>query len=44
MSMAQLDEKDVACATLAEVPKRYKKAEPAVLRQVSDERSRIKCP
>jgi len=44
MSMALLDEKDVACATLAEVPKRYKKAEPAVLKRASDERSRIKCP
>lgn len=44
MSMALLDEKEVACATLAEVPKRYKKAEPAVLKRVSDERSRIKCP
>jgi len=44
MSMALLDERDVACATLAEVPKRYKKAEPAILKRVSDERNRIRCP
>lgn len=44
MSMAQLDETDVACKTLNEVPKRYKKAEPAIIKRVKDERSRLNCP
>lgn len=44
ISMTQLDEKNVAYATLAEVPKHYKQAAPAILRRVSDERSPIRCP
>jgi len=43
LSMAQLQETDVACKTLAEVPKRYQQAEPAVLKRVDDEKSRLGC-
>jgi len=44
LSMAQLQEQDVACKTLDEVPKRYAQAEPAVLRRVNDEKNRLGCP
>jgi len=43
LSMAQLQETEVACKTLAEVPKRYQKAEPAVLKRVRDEKNRLGC-
>lgn len=43
MSMAHLDEQKVACATFAEVTKRYKTVDPAVLKRVKDEQSRNKC-
>ncbi|WP_297323074.1 tol-pal system protein YbgF [uncultured Bartonella sp.] len=43
MSMAHLDEQKVACATFAEVAKRYKTVDPAVLKRVKDEQSRNKC-
>ncbi|MHC5305853.1 tol-pal system protein YbgF [Bartonella sp. LJL80] len=43
MSMSHLDEQKVACATFAEVTKRYKTVEPAVLKRVKDEQSRNKC-
>jgi len=44
MSMAQLNETQVACKTLNEVPKRYGDAEPAVLKRVVDEKTRLHCP
>jgi len=44
MSMAQLNETQVACKTLNEVPKRYEQAEPAVLKRVTDEKARLHCP
>jgi len=44
MSMAQLNETQVACKTLNEVPKRYEQAEPAVLKRVADEKARLHCP
>jgi len=44
LSMAQLQENEVACKTLTEVPKRYAQAEPAVLKRVNDEKSRLGCP
>ena len=43
MSMSRLDEQKVACATFAEVTKRYKTVDPAVLKRVKDEQSRNKC-
>jgi len=44
MSMAQLNETDVACKTLSEVPKRYARAEPAILKRIADEKTRLHCP
>jgi len=43
LSMAQLQETEVACKTLTEVPKRYDKAEPAVIKRVNDEKRRLGC-
>jgi len=43
LSMAQLQETEVACKTLTEVPKRYEKVEPAVLKRVNDEKRRLGC-
>jgi len=44
LSMAQLQETQVACKTLTEVPKRYTQAEPALLKRVHDEKNRLDCP
>jgi|GEM_PF-5964822 len=43
MSLAQLQETEVACKTLSEVPKRYAHAEPAVIKRVNDEKNRLGC-
>lgn len=43
MSLAALDNKDTACATLREVNKRYPKASPAVKAKVTSEQSRLAC-
>lgn len=43
MSLAAMNQRDVACATLAEVAKRYPKASPAILQRAKDERSRASC-
>lgn len=43
MSLAALDNKDTACATLREVGKRYPKASPAVKAKVTSEQSRLAC-
>jgi tol-pal system protein YbgF len=43
MSLAALDNKDTACATLREVNKRYPKASPAVKAKVTTEQSRLAC-
>jgi tol-pal system protein YbgF len=43
MSLAALDNKDTACATLREVNKRYPKASPAIKAKVSSEQSRLAC-
>ncbi|KQV35137.1 MULTISPECIES: tol-pal system protein YbgF [unclassified Rhizobium] len=43
MSLAALDNKDTACATLREVTKRYPKASPAVNAKVKSEQSRLAC-
>ncbi|MDQ0321762.1 tol-pal system protein YbgF [Pararhizobium capsulatum DSM 1112] len=43
MSLAALDNKDTACATLREVSKRYPKASPAVNAKVKSEQSRLAC-
>lgn len=43
MSLAALDNKDTACATLREVTKRYPKASPAVSAKVKSEQSRLAC-
>jgi len=44
LSMAQLQEEEVACKTLNEVPKRYAQAGSAVLKRVDDEKNRLGCP
>ncbi|OLP53621.1 tol-pal system protein YbgF [Rhizobium rhizosphaerae] len=43
MSLAKLDNKETACATLREVTKRYPKASPAVKAKVTSEQSRLAC-
>ncbi|MGV8939013.1 MAG: tol-pal system protein YbgF [Allorhizobium sp.] len=43
MSLAALDNKDTACATLREVPKRYPSASRAVLGKVTSEQKRLSC-
>ncbi|MDR6433997.1 tol-pal system protein YbgF [Brucella pseudogrignonensis] len=43
MTLEKMDNHDVACATFKQIPERYPKAAPAVLKRVSDERTRIKC-
>jgi tol-pal system protein YbgF len=43
MSLAALDNKDTACATLREVNKRYPKASPAVKAKVTSEQGRLAC-
>lgn len=43
MSLAALDNKDTACATLREVNKRYPKASSAVKAKVTSEQSRLAC-
>lgn len=43
MSLAALDNKDTACATLREVSKRYPKASPAVKAKVTSEQGRLAC-
>ena len=43
MSLAALDNKDTACATLREVPKRYPTASKAVLGKVTSEQKRLAC-
>lgn len=43
MSLAALDNKETACATLREVGKRYPKASPAVKAKVTTEQSRLAC-
>ncbi|WP_075291331.1 tol-pal system protein YbgF [Pararhizobium arenae] len=43
MSLAALDNKDTACATLREVGKRYPNASPAVSAKVKSEQSRLAC-
>lgn len=43
MTLEKMDNHDVACATFAQIPQRYPKASPAILKRVADERSRVKC-
>jgi TolA-binding protein len=43
MSLAAMNQRDVACATLAEVSKRYPKASPAILQRAKEERARASC-
>jgi tol-pal system protein YbgF len=43
MSLAALDNKDTACATLHEVTKRYPKASKAVVTKVASEEKRLAC-
>ncbi len=43
MTLEKLDNRDVACATFAQIPQRYPKAAAAVLKRVAEERSRVKC-
>ena len=43
MSLAALDNKDTACATLREVTKRYPKASKAVSNKVTSEEKRLAC-
>ncbi|MDL2401224.1 tol-pal system protein YbgF [Rhizobium mayense] len=43
MSLAALDNKDTACATLREVNKRYPKASKAVTNKVASEQKRLAC-
>lgn len=43
LTLEKMDNHDVACATFEQIPQRYPKAAPAMLKRVSDERSRIKC-
>lgn len=44
MSLAALDNKDTACATYREIPKRYPKASKAVISKVASEQARLSCP
>jgi tol-pal system protein YbgF len=43
MSLAKLDSKDTACATLRQVPKAYPKASRAVISKVASEQKRLAC-
>jgi len=43
MSLAKLDSKDTACATLREVPKAYPKASRAIIIKVGAEQKRLAC-
>lgn len=43
MSLAALDSKDTACATLREVPKVYPKASRAIIAKVASEQKRLGC-
>jgi tol-pal system protein YbgF len=43
MSLAALDNKETACATLKEVPRRYPSAAKAVINKVSSEQKRLGC-
>jgi tol-pal system protein YbgF len=43
VSLAAMDQRDVACATLAEVPKRYPQASTAVLERAKVEQARASC-
>jgi tol-pal system protein YbgF len=43
MSLAKLDSKDTACATLREVPKAYPKASRAIITKVATEQKRLAC-
>jgi tol-pal system protein YbgF len=43
MSLAALDSKDTACATLREVPKAYPKASRAIINKVASEQKRLAC-
>jgi tol-pal system protein YbgF len=43
MSLAQLDNRDTACATLREVPRRYPNAARPVLAKVTSEQKRLSC-
>ncbi|WP_273785876.1 tol-pal system protein YbgF [Brucella intermedia] len=43
MTLEKMDNRDVACATFAQIPERYPKAAPAILKRVADERTRAKC-
>lgn len=43
MSLARLDSKDTACATLRQVPKAYPKASRAIIGKVASEQKRLAC-
>lgn len=43
MTLEKMDNRDVACATFGQIPERYPKAAPAILKRVADERSRARC-
>lgn len=43
LTLEKMDNRDVACATFEQIPQRYPKAAPAVLKRVAEERARIKC-
>ena len=43
VSLSALDNKDVACATFAQVTKKYPKAAPAVIERVAAEQAKAGC-
>jgi tol-pal system protein YbgF len=43
ISLAAMDQRDVACATLAEVGKRYPQASPAILERAKQEQAKASC-
>lgn len=43
MTMAKLDDNQTACAIFAQIPQKYKQAEPAVLKRVNDEQKSLNC-
>ncbi len=43
MTLEKMDNHDVACATFEQIPQRYPKAAPAILKRVAEERTRVKC-
>lgn len=43
LTLEKMDNNDVACATFRQIPERYPNAAPAILKRVTDERTRIKC-